>query len=1060
MLLIASLASTEAPRTPLCRTALANRLGKATTMLRRPTRRQRPPLVALLLMVLILLGAVLPARSGPALAAQAPLAADPSQLSISLPLGKQQQATITLTNTSGATTTPAIYEAQPAQAPGLTLSASRTTHPRSVALPQQVDRIDPPLLGALAGAPDRQVDFLVYLRDQADLSTAYTIADWRTRGEYVYQTLVAHAASSQRDLRQYLTARGLSYRPFWIVNAVLVHGRLADVQALAQRSDVALVRANRTTTLAPVREPTSADTDYCSPDRPGELICWNIRQIGADRVWRDFGITGQGVVVANIDTGVSFSHPALVGQYRGYLGPGRYMHDHNWFDPHGIQATPADSNGHGTHTMGTIVGIGDAAAGRPAVGVAPGARWIAAKGCGGYVCSEADLIAAAQWVLAPTAIDGSQPRPDLRPMIVNNSWAGEGGDQWYAGYTAAWRAAGIFPVFAAGNAGGQLRQVCGSIASPADYADVVAVGATDGNDAIASFSLLGPAANGRLKPDVVAPGTYQSAFQGVLSTYPDGAGYRTLQGTSMAAPHVAGLVALLWSANPALIGDYDTTYAILSDTARRKGDTRCGDPPGAPNNVYGYGRIDAYAAVLRARVDVPWLIAPTTLQPLPSLGSVSFDVTLDAARVPGPGTYHARLQIFGDDLSQPPATIAITMQVTPGEQQAIVTGRVVSAATGAPVQALVGVSGGLSVPTDSSGSFSLTLALGSYDLVASAPAFFPAHRTIDVTGDMRLPDLMLQPDQPRIAIGTSQLSATLVFAEHRKVTIPIANTGTRPLHYHVQVLPDTYSVWRSDEPGGPAYRWIDLPPGAPTLDLDDNDYTDKVPLGIRFPFFGGVYTETLVTSDGMLAFSLPMHYAGPASRCLPAEEFYFYMIAPFRADLDPRRGGVVRYGTAPDGATFVLSYENVPLHTGLPDATYTFQVLLHSDGRIVFQYQKLAALPDILSVGVQHTLTEVQPIGCGPTTPIGPGLAIELRPQTPATVWLASDTAEGELPPDGRADLAVTLAWIRPDYQQPYRARLEILSSDPLRPKVVVPVQVGLSAAPYERWFPVLGQRS
>jgi subtilisin family serine protease len=310
--------------------------------------------------------------------------------------------------------------------------------------------------------------------------------------------------------------------------------------------------------------------------------------------------------------------------------------------------------------MGTIVAAGDGTAEQPAVGVAPRARWIAARACSASACTEADLIAAAQWLLAPTDLVGSNPRPDLRPLIVNNSWAGPGGNSFYTGYTAAWRAAGMFPVFSAGNGGA----ACGTIASAADYANVVAVGATTIDDTIASFSARGPAEDGRRKPDFAAPG------QLILSTVPGGAAYAPLQGTSMAAPHVSGLIALLWSANPALIGDYDATYAILRDTARGISDTQCGDAVGAPNNVYGYGRIDAYAAVARARVDVPWLRAGGTNQLIAASGSATVTVTLDAAKVPGPGVYRARLQIFGADLTQPPATIGLTMTVTPAPQQA------------------------------------------------------------------------------------------------------------------------------------------------------------------------------------------------------------------------------------------------------------------------------------------------------------------------------------------------------------------------------------------------------
>ncbi|HEX9374403.1 MAG TPA: S8 family serine peptidase, partial [Roseiflexaceae bacterium] len=684
---------------------------------------------------------------------------------------------------------------------------------------------------------------------------------------------------------------------------------------------------------------------------------------------------------------------------------------------------------------------------RPAVGVAPGARWISARGCAGFVCTEADLIASAQWMLAPTALDGTRPRADLRPLIVSNSWAGGGGDPWYAGYTAAWRAAGIFPVFAAGNAGGGINQVCGSIGSPGDYADVIGAGATDQHDTITSFSLLGPTSDGRTKPDFTAPGS------GILSTWIDGANYQTLSGTSMATPHVAGVVALLWSANPALIGDYDATYAILRDTAQRLSDTRCGDPDGAPNNVYGQGRVDAFAAVARARVDVPWLIAPTALQPLAANSSAGFTITLDAARVPGPGTYQARLQVYGDDLSLPPTTIAVLMNVTPIAQQAVVTGRVVSAENGAPLAATVGVRDGATVATDSTGAYTLTLARGGYELVAEARSFLPAQRAINVTGRIDLPDIALQPDQPRIAITTTALSSTLSYAEQRTIAIPIGNHGTRTLHYHVDIPRDQFAAWRSDEPGGPVYNWIDLPPGAPKLTLGNNTYTDEVPLKIDFPFFSYSFTETLVTSDGMLAFDEPFTYQGPASSCLPDDQIYFYLIAPFRADLDPSRGGKIRYGTLPDRKTFVLSYENIPLHTGPLSATYTFQMLLHDDGRIGLQYKDLAALPDKLSVGVQYAPTNFQQIACGARAPLYNRLAIELRPQLPVDRWLADDTEDGVVLPGGQQVLSVSFGWLRPLPAGPYRARIVIASSDPTQALITLPAQIVMRPAPHERWI-------
>jgi subtilisin family serine protease len=991
-----------------------------------------------------------PGNAHPAGAANASIAVDPSSIQISIPLGQSSTRTATITNLSSNALSPEIFEAYPSGSPTMLARTSAGQAPQSVALPRQSSRLDAQLLTDFQSAADRQADFMLYMRDQADLSAASTISDWNKRGRYVYQTLIDHATRSQRDIRAQLAARRLPARPLWIVNAILVHGTLADAQALSARADVALVRANHTAALPQPEQTGQATTDHCNPAQPDDLICWNIHQINADRVWSDFGITGQGIVVANIDTGVRYDHPALAAHYRGALGDGRYDHNYNWFDPLGEHSAPQDDNGHGTHTMGTIVASG--AGGAPAVGVAPGARWIAAQGCSSYACNEFDLIGAAQWILAPTRLDGGQPRPDLRPMIVNNSWAGEGGSNWYAGYTAAWRAAGIFPVFAAGNASGAITQACGSIDSPGDYADVVAVGATDQNDTIAGFSLIGPTLDGRRKPDFVAPGTYSGAGLGVLSTFlGQGASYQLLRGTSMAAPHVAGLVALLWSANPALIGDYDTTYALIRDTAHERSDTRCGDTEGGPNNVYGYGRIDAYSAVARARIHVPWLSITAPQAPIQPGGTASFDVSVDAARVPGPGTYNARVQIYGANLTDAPTSIEITMTVTPASQQARLIGRVISADTGAPIAATVGVKDGLGVQTDSSGTYTLTLAAGTYDLVASAPAFLPETLKVQADLDQQVPDMLMQPDQPRIAAAAT-ITSSITLGTPQTLSVPIGNSGTRPLLYHIRVLPDQFAMLRSDEPGGPVYSWVDLPAGAPTLKLSDNSIKEEVPLGIEFPFYGYIMTDTLVTSDGTLAFTQPnQQYNGPIGPCLPTSEFHFYVIAPFRTDLDPAQGGTVRYGTINGGKTFVLSYERVPLHSGPANATYTFQVLLHDDGRIVFQYHDLGALPDKLGVGVQRSPEDAQAIGCGSATPIANQLAVAFQPQLNTATWLDTPIDQGTVLPDAQAEITATLQWARPLLHTIQHGRIEISSNDPIRSVVVLNIRADMLPAPYEQ---------
>ncbi|HEU5088113.1 MAG TPA: S8 family serine peptidase, partial [Roseiflexaceae bacterium] len=493
----------------------------------------------------------------PAVRGNGVLRAMPAAVSLTLAPGQQVVTSIQVSNGGEQTVTPLIYEAAAVSSPA---RSTANMSPIRVPLPQQAQRIDPQLAQSARGAQPR--GFTVYLSDQADLAGAYRITDWRARGQYVYDLLHTHAETSQRGVRAVLQARGVAFQPLWIVNAIVVQGSYADAQAVAGLAEVALVRGQRQAAL-PLTDPRSVPAAYrpfCSPEQPENPVCWNIRTIGADRVWNEFGITGAGVVVASNDSGVMLEHEALAAQYRGYRGPGVYEHTYNWYDPRGINPAPVDDNGHGTHTTSTMVGRGSADL--PAVGVAPGAQWIAAQGCGVQSCDEVDLIRAAQWLLAPLDAKGQNPRPDLRPMIVNNSWAGPGGDDWYAGYITAWRAAGMFPVFAAGNSPVGEQAICGSVSSPADDGNVVAVGASEASGQIAPFSLLGPAVMGHTKPDLVAPGTYASGQFGILGAYrgaPDS--YRTLQGTSMAAPHVSGVVALMWSANPALIGDYDATLA-------------------------------------------------------------------------------------------------------------------------------------------------------------------------------------------------------------------------------------------------------------------------------------------------------------------------------------------------------------------------------------------------------------------------------------------------------------------------------------------------------------------
>ncbi|MFF5200409.1 S8 family serine peptidase [Micromonospora parva] len=426
----------------------------------------------------------------------------------------------------------------------------------------------------------------VVLRAQADLNDLPAGAPGQAgrdaRAAEVYRRLVTTAERSQGDLLREVNRLRLDPVSYYLVNAVEVDGGPAVRAWLAGRPEVARVLVSQR--LRPLPAPAGQSRgDVPRPTAPE----WNIRQIGADRVWSQLGVTGTGIVVGSSDSGVDGSHPALSAGFRGG--------DDSWYDPWDDTRSPTDQGGHGTHTVGSAVG-------RDGIGVAPDAKWVGCVNLDRNLGSPAHYLDCLQFMLAPFPAGGdpfTDGRPERAPQVLTNSWGCppiEGCDQRVLRpATAALDAAGIFVVAAAGNTG----PWCASIDDPpAPYPDVLTVGAVDAQRRVAEFSSRGPVPGGSGKPDVLAPGV------GVVSAMPGGT-YAALDGTSMATPQVAGVVALMWSANPALVGDVDRTRQILRDTATAATPTYRSDSPsdacGAPSNVTGAGQVDAYAAVRAAR---------------------------------------------------------------------------------------------------------------------------------------------------------------------------------------------------------------------------------------------------------------------------------------------------------------------------------------------------------------------------------------------------------------------------------------------------------------------------
>lgn len=430
-------------------------------------------------------------------------------------------------------------------------------------------------------------DFVIEMAEQADLSAAYTISDWDERGQYVVDTLKAAAERSQKGVRGLLERQRARYTAYFASNVVVVHGgSQRALEAIANLPEVARVRAPIVVKLEPARSIVLQPFRITLPQASIQAVtAWGITDTGAPSFWSTYKRQGEGIIVANIDTGVKPDHPALANTYR--CSGGSLPSAACWKDATALTAAPYDDQGHGTHTMGTMVGSNNTSL-TYSVGMAPRASWIACKAFVGVNATETALNACADWILAPAGNVAN------RPHVVNNSWGDTVSDAWFRGKVQAWTAAGIFSVFSAGNST-TLADPCQNIGSPADYPEGLTVAAHASSGAIASFSSTGPNALGDIpytKPNISAPGV------NVISAYYLG-GWATSDGTSMAAPHASGAVALLWSCNPALIGQIDQTFQLLQGGAAATSVGSCGTPvSGGGNYTYGYGYLDVYQAGL------------------------------------------------------------------------------------------------------------------------------------------------------------------------------------------------------------------------------------------------------------------------------------------------------------------------------------------------------------------------------------------------------------------------------------------------------------------------------
>ena len=736
----------------------------------------------------------------------------------------------------------------------------------------------------------------VVLKEQANLTEVQAIKDWKARGKAVHEGLQKHADVHQASLRTWLEKNSVEHKPFWIVNTIRVTADQATLDEIGKRPDVAQILEDKSFPVPPLLP--------AAPVVPVEGTEWGLNSIKVPDAWSSFGAFGDGIVVASVDTGVQYDHPALVNQYRGRQSDGSFNHNYNWYDPSSSCGSPSlapcDNNNHGTHTMGTMVGD-DGSPGTNRIGVAPHAKWISAKGCEQSTCSSSSLLAAGQWILAPTDLNGQNPRSDLRPNVVNNSWGGGGGSNWYQQIVQNWVAAGIFPAFSNGNSGSG----CSTSGSPGDYPESYSAGAYDVSDVIASFSSRGPSSFGSIiKPNIAAPGV------SVRSSLP-GNTYGSYSGTSMASPHVAGSVALLWSAAPSLLGDIAATKALLSLTAVDTSDTTCGGTA-ANNNVWGEGKLNIYAAIDQA--------------PRGPTGALNGTVTAASGGTPLSGA---------------------TITITNGSRTS-------------------------TTSTNSAGTYQITLAVGSYTVTASLYGYqgsTPSQVTIaqgattaqnfalvavpshSLSGQVRDDLGAAVPNVKVTIVGTPLTPATTAAdGSYSFAAVPDgeydvkvdSNGCLAGQTLHVVLNANTtlnFAVTASRDSFGYSCRAASYAYVAANtvLSLTGDDYATAVTLPFPFTLYGQTYNTAYVSTNGLVNFLASNTTYTNTS--IPSASTPNAAIYALWDDLVVGSAGSVRtelVGTAPN-RSFVIEWRTVQFYSG-STAQIGFEMVLSENGQILLQY--------------------------------------------------------------------------------------------------------------------------
>ena len=901
--------------------------------------------------------------------------------------------------------------------------------------------------------PEDYIKVIVLLRDQVDVISMdeqfyRESVSIQQRAYLLINALQEKARNTQTNLITYLNeksaqGRVFKYESFWISNLIAVEAKLDVINELMFRMDVSQIDLDAILELDKPVEVFENAPEGIESVEPGVKI------INAHLLWA-MGITGQGRLVMGIDTGVQLLHPALQYKWRGNHVP----YNQAWFDPSGGTTTPNDCDYHGSHTMGTMVGRSITTA--DTVGVAINAEWIAAK----TICSSphtSNSIAAFQWAINP---DGNPATTDDMPDVISNSWYDPDVTNECSGIYKttldAVEAAGIAVVFSAGNNGSGASTITKPKNINTNSVNVFCVANINGaswlagsNDPITSSSSRGPSLCGGtgsllIKPEVSAPGT------SVRSCNSSG-GYTSATGTSMAAPHVAGAVALLKQAFPNLTGRQ--ILEALYNTARDLGTA-------GEDNTYGTGLIDVYAAFLS--LGTPDTTPPDPISNLLVINPTSNSLTLQwtvpyDSTVNGITDYDIRYSLnpitnettFNNatplNFTGTPDTIGATETFN-------VTGLNFSTTyhfsikssdmwgnwsnISNPISGTTWIAPQISAVPLSINKIISPQSTETDTLTISNVTVLPS--TLDFTVSLE------NNTFPDGLVNVKLLPKIYDFNSEENISDKENNSGNNGVSIDGQGGPDLFGYeWiDSNDPNGPQYTWYNITanPSAvqvsfPNGSLDDG-WTNAIQIGFPFEFYGNQYNNLYLSTNGFISFNaLTSSYITNAQ--IPATGLPNNLIAPFWDDLDGRTQGTVHYLL--DGDKFYIQFTNWQKYNAT--GSLTFQVVLYQNGRIMLYYNNMNATLTSATVGIENSNgTDGLQITYNAAY-ISNNLAVKISSDPD---WLSNNISSGRI--YNSNSIEVVLTFNSEDYPLGlYTMDVLITSNDPVNSSITIPVSMQIA---------------